>query len=347
MYEGFYGLRRSPFSHTPDPGFLFLTDSHRDAAAGLTYAILARKGFSVLTGDAGTGKTTLLRSVMSTIPDSRVQASFVLNPMVSADEFLEMAMSDFGILTIPSSKAQRIAVLQQFLLDVHAEGRVAVLIVDEAHRLSVDLLEEIRLLTNFETDREKLLQIIMAGQDELGDTLDRHEVRQLKQRVAIRLHIRPLTVSEVGDYIRHRWQKVSDRPAPFTADSMRLIAHYSGGVPRVVNSICDNALLLGFAQGALAIQRDQITEVATDLHLIGAPHSTSSESDRPVLVSSNRVASPRTTGPTEERHEKIELRIPKPAPRPTEANPIPTLDRYTPARPWRVRLGLRPRGVEG
>src|SRR5215471_16448953 len=201
MYEQFFGLRTNPFVMTPDPGFLFLTPAHREALAGLNYAILQRKGFAVLTGEAGTGKTTLLRAVLESVPASKAHFSLLVNPTLSPSEFLEMVLLDFGIAEIPASKAQRLMSLDQFLLQAHRENKGAVLIVDEAHKLPPDVLEEVRLLTNFETARSKLLQIVLAGQSE------RDDLRQLKQRVAVRLAIRPLTAAEVEQYMRHRWMK--------------------------------------------------------------------------------------------------------------------------------------------
>ncbi|MBK9170120.1 MAG: AAA family ATPase [Bryobacterales bacterium] len=265
MYESHFHLRRNPFGQTPDPGLLFLASGHKDAVAGLTYAILGKKGFSVLTGDAGTGKTTLLRSVMRKMPPERVQFSLILNPVLSVLEFLQTAVGDFGIPEVPSNKAEALRLLHQFLLEVNASGRVAVLIIDEAHRLSMDLLEEVRLLANFETEHAKLLQVVLAGQDELSEILDRHEMRQLKQRIRIRLSIRPLIADEVGPYIRHRWRRLSKAELPFSEQSIRLVAEASNGIPRVINAICDNALLLAFAQGAAEVTTTDVAEAARDL----------------------------------------------------------------------------------
>jgi len=341
MYEGFYSLQRVPFSLTPDPEFLFMTESHRNAAAGLTYAILSKKGFCVLTGEAGTGKTTLLRSVMESIPPSRTHFSFLLNPALSTAEFFELALTDFGIETSHDSKAQRLSKLEHLLLDIHREGKIAVLFIDEAHRLSVELLEEVRLLTNFETDREKLLQIVLAGQDELGDMLDRYELRQLKQRVAIRLAIKPLSAAEVASYIVHRWKKVSDTEAPFTAEAIRVIADMSAGIPRVINAICDNALLLGYAEGAPWIGKEYIAEVGRDLHLVPGP---SGLSGQPKAVTPPTPSSPLAQGlPSSPngRKEKIRLRIPTPVSRSNQTNPIPTLERYATPQRWGLRWGPR------
>jgi len=341
MYEAYYGLRKNPFALTPDPEFLFMTDTHRDAIAGLTYSILGRKGFCVLTGDAGTGKTTLLRSVMASIPASQAQFSVILNPAVTTSEFMEMMLADFGIKEILPSKAQRLARLQQFLLDCYREGKVAVLVVDEAHRLSVDLLEEIRLLANFETDQEKLLQIVLAGQDELGEMLDRIDLRQLKQRIAVRFAIQPLSSAAVGAYMRHRWEKTSERDLPFTPDAILQISHFSSGIPRVVNAVCDNALLLGFAEETKWIQKDHIAEVAADLHLAPARSSHPTNTQRSAVASQaglNGAAEPRN-GVKADAERQMQLRIPRPVETAYEEGPLPTPDRYLSAKHWRTRLG--------
>src|SRR5262249_39990953 len=244
------------------------TPAHREALAGLNYAILQRKGFAVLTGEAGTGKTTLLRAVLESVPASKAHFSLLVNPTLSPSEFLEMVLLDFGIAEIPASKAQRLMSLDQFLLQAHRENKGAVLIVDEAHKLPPDVLEEVRLLTNFETARSKLLQIVLAGQSELDDLLSRDDLRQLKQRVAVRLAIRPLTAAEVEQYMRHRWMKAGGTSLlPFGADAIDRITQWSRGIPRLVNSICDNALLLSFGEGNFSISPQQIQEVVTDLNL--------------------------------------------------------------------------------
>jgi len=269
MYHQFFGLTKDPFSMTPDPAFLFLTAPHREALAGLTYSILSRKGFVVLTGDAGTGKTTLLSRIFQSIPATRVRFSVVLNPTLTPAEFLELALLDFGITNIPASKAQRLTLLQQFLVDTHKKGQVAVLVVDEAHKLPPDVLEEIRLLSNFELAETKLLQIVLAGQTELGDLLNRQDLRQLKQRVAVRLAIQPLSPTGVDHYIQHRWQKAgATQPQPFQLEAVARIAQYSHGIPRLVNSLCDNALMLAFAKGDKVIGVAHVVEAATDLDVL-------------------------------------------------------------------------------
>jgi general secretion pathway protein A len=272
MYTEFYSLAKKPFNMTPDPSFLFLTTQHREALAGLTYAILERKGFLVLSGMAGLGKTTLLAWVLQKLPCDHVQSSVILNPLLTREEFLELAMLDFGLTDIPASKAQRLWMLQKFLLKGRKEGKINVLIVDEAHKLSVELLEEIRLLGNLEYGDEKLIQILLVGQSELDDVMNRPDLWQLKQRVSVRLVLGPLSVESVEKYILHRWTIAGGKaPLPFSADAITSIRKCSQGIPRLINSICDNALTLAFAEEVHKVSAAHVETAAMDLQLIEKP----------------------------------------------------------------------------
>jgi general secretion pathway protein A len=316
MYNQFFGLRKEPFGMTPDPAFLFLSAAHREALAGLTYAILSRKGFVVLTGDAGTGKTTLLTRVVKSVPESRACFSVVLNPTLTPAEFLELVLLDFGIADVPASKAQRLTILREFLTEAYGQNRVPVLVVDEAHKLPPDVLEEIRLLSNFELPDGKLLQIVLAGQTELGDLLNRQDLRQLKQRVAVRLAIHPLSAADVDHYIRHRWQRAEGRePHPFQPEAIRTIAQYSRGIPRLVNVLCDNALMLAYGEGIGAIGMTQIAEVARDLDM----------TDRNGRLRQGAVAAPAYRTGTNGGGIAVATNDGGPGPLPV---PIPILERY-------------------
>ena len=267
MYTHYFGVQKAPFNLTPDPDFLYLTPQHREALAGLSYAILARKGFVVLTGSAGTGKTTMVTQIVQQLPVNHVQYSVILNPTLSPSEFLEAAMMDFGIKDIPASKAQRLAELQRFLWKAHLAGQISALVVDEAHKLSLDVLEEIRLLGNFETVSEKLLQIALVGQCELDDVLNSERLWQLKQRITRRLTIAPLSAEEVGPYIQYRWATAGGKDAPFSAEAVAGISQSTRGIPRLINLICDNALIDAFGDGSAMVEARHVIGVCRDLHL--------------------------------------------------------------------------------
>jgi general secretion pathway protein A len=280
MYESFFNLQKSPFGMNPDPNCLFMTPSHREAFAGLLYAISRRKGFVVLTGEAGTGKTSLLRALIRSTDTAKF--CVILTPRLNSDEFLEMALLDFGVAEVPASKSQRIYKLQEILLELRLQGKAPVLMVDEAHTLSPETLEEIRLLTNFETSEEKLLQIVLAGQDDLAATLNREDLRQLKQRIEVRMDLKPLTSSEVGAYMRYRWSRAGgSEPLPISDEAILAIAKASLGIPRLVNSICDNALLLAYAGEESLITPAHIQHVLQDFDL-GGPEPVRSNGKRSI-----------------------------------------------------------------
>jgi general secretion pathway protein A len=267
MYNAFFGVSKSPFAMSPDPAFLYLTPQHREALSGLTYAVLERKGFLVLTGGAGTGKTTMLGRVLKHLPPNRIQASVILNPVLSANEFLEMVLLNFGVARVPASKAQRLILLRDLLATADRAGRISALIVDEAHKLSPEVLEEIRLLGNEEQADHKMLQILFLGQEELVDVLNRADMRQLKQRIAARFTIGPLAASEVGDYLRYRWMKAGGSGLPFPVESVAAVAHCSGGIPRLINAICDNALLHAFSGESRQVMVAHIHAACSDLDI--------------------------------------------------------------------------------
>jgi general secretion pathway protein A len=267
MYNEFFGLRRSPFRLAPDPEFLYLTAQHREALAVMSYAILARKGFVVLTGDAGTGKTTLFTQVLGQLPLTRIQWSIIVNPTLTASEFLESALLDFGLGDVSISKAQRLATLQDFLWKGHAAGKVSALVIDEAHKLSLEVLEEIRLLGNFESRGEKLLQILLVGQSELDELLERDHLRQFKQRIALRLAIERLPTIEIEKYIGHRWATAGGSTPPFAPEALAYIAQASEGIPRTINVICDNSLLEAYADKSARVEKHHVLGACKDLRL--------------------------------------------------------------------------------
>lgn len=270
MYESFFGLEKSPFSLSPDPRFLYAAPRLGEAFAGLLHGVVNRRGFVVLTGESGTGKSTLLRALLSEIGTRKVATSLIFNPLVKPEEFLELAMLDFGLADLPASKPQRLARFNQFLMDNYNEGITSVLFIDEAHTLTPALLEEVRLLANFETSDAKLLQIVLAGHTELDELLERHELRQLKQRIAVRVSLQPLRPQDVGPYMRYRWRKAgSKKEMAFTKEAIAAVAYFSQGIPRSINALADNALLQIFGAGKSVVDAQVIAETAKDLRLQG------------------------------------------------------------------------------
>jgi general secretion pathway protein A len=269
MYLESFGLKKNPFSLTSDPSMLYFTDSHREALVVLCYGLLERKGLILLIGHAGTGKTTLLARAVLGLPPSRVQFASIVNPTFSAAEFMETVLLGFGIREIPASKPQRLARLEKHLLQTQMEGKVAALIVDEAHKLSVDALEEIRLLGNLERRSEKLLQVILAGQSELAATMNRDDCVQLKQRVSLRVMLRPLAPEDVGQYIACRWARAGGRErAPFSQQAVELTARVSQGIPRLINVVCDNALIVAFGEQSRVVEASHVSQSCLVLDLL-------------------------------------------------------------------------------
>lgn len=269
MYRKFYGLRDLPFSLTPDPRFLYFTASHREVMANLQYGIEQGKGLVVVTGEVGTGKTTLLRAIIRQF-DRSVLASYVFNPGLTVAEFYEQLASDFN-LGPAGSRADLLRRLGELLMTRHANGLRTVLIVDEAQGLSRDLLEEVRLLLNFETHTEKQLQIVLVGQPELRRVLNSPDLRQLKQRISLRSEVRPLQADEVSAYIRSRLNVAgAARLDIFAPEATGLIYRFSEGIPRLVNNLCDNALLTGYALDAKRITAAIIADTAESLDLVSS-----------------------------------------------------------------------------
>ena len=269
MYTEFYGLKEIPFSLTPNPKYIFKTESHLEVVSNLQYCISQSKGLVVVTGEVGTGKTTTLRSVLQTFgPD--ILPVYLFNPFVTVPDFLDLFARGLNLgLTPAASKADVLTALGRCLTERHSKGQHTVLIVDEAHGLSPAVLEEIRLLANYETSSEKLLQIILCGQPELRETLNQPGFRQLKQRVSLRCSIKPLQPYEVNNYIRFRLKIAgAERVNIFDPSAVDLVVRASAGIPRVINNICDNALLYGYATGQLTITSVLIRDVAETLDIM-------------------------------------------------------------------------------
>jgi type II secretory pathway predicted ATPase ExeA len=282
MYERFFGLSKTPFSLVPDASCVHLTTQHADAISGLAYGILDRKGYLLLTGEAGLGKTTALCALRELLAESKVQSSIIFNPILTANEFLEMVLLNFGLDQIPASKSQRLKILEYFLVGCKVQKTVTALIVDEAHKLSPDLLEEVRLLGNFESDGQKLLQIVLVGQSELRDRLNLPELWQLKQRIALRMMLERLDRGAVEQYVEFRWDKAGGTtPSPFTAGALEALARWSNGIPRLVNVISDNALLIAFSETSRQVTITHVREACTELSLPTPPIGASAPADQP------------------------------------------------------------------
>jgi len=268
MYERYYGFRERPFDLTPNPRFLVLTESHREVLSNLEYGIASRKGVTLVLGEAGSGKTTLIRTVLERQAD-RMHCVHVTNPTLSRDEFVEMLAVKFGLSPRAAlSKATFLQELETMLLARHAAGESTVLIVDEAQSLPLELLEEVRLLANSETNEQKLLPVILAGQPELADRLNDQNLRQLKQRIALRCELRPLTDRETAGYIAGRIAVAGGTASQvFTREAVGLIHNASHGLPRMVSVLADNALLGGFARGQRPVGSQVVQEVCRDFDL--------------------------------------------------------------------------------
>jgi general secretion pathway protein A len=246
VYLEFYGLKAAPFDITPNPRFLYHSTKHREAFNHLMYGIRERKGFVQLTGEVGAGKTTLCRALLEQL-DGKYSTALILNPALSAEELMRAIASEYGLNVKGLDRLETLATLSDYLLRQTLAGKETVLIVDEAQNLTEDLLEQVRLISNIETDDRKLLQIVLMGQPELRDRLNSHNLRQLRQRITVRYHLKPLTRSEVGQYIYHRLALAGSQGVPtFSAAATWRVFGYSKGIPRLVNAVCDKALLAGF-----------------------------------------------------------------------------------------------------
>jgi general secretion pathway protein A len=287
MYNEFYKLRRNPFEITPDPSFVFSTRGHKEALAALCYCVRRHRGISVLTGEAGTGKTLLIGCLLRLFAHSDIAFAYVFNSRLSSLEFLQYVSADFGLAAWGKAKGEVLHELSKYIVARHQKQLTTVVVVDEAHDLSAEALEETRLLTNLETPEEKLLQILLVGQSELDEKLDSLELRQLKQRIALRSHLEPLDLEETTGYIRHRLRLASARPHAgelFPDETIERIYCYSRGIARLINTVCENALIIAFLRQLTSVPSDIIDEVAFDLHLnIASPTQKTEQSSDPML----------------------------------------------------------------
>ncbi len=249
MYLDFHGFREKPFNLTPDPRFVFLSKNHKEAFAHLLYGINNRAGFILLSGEVGSGKTTVLRALLGQLDPEHYRTALIFNPCLSPAELLQSINREFGIPANALNNSSSLDHLNQFLLQQNAEGRTVVLVIDEAQDLESPVLEQIRLISNLETDREKLIQIVLSGQPELLKALKRNEMRQLSQRITVRYHLQPMDFEDTVDYINHRLEVAGGRDAVvFSKSALKRIYRYSRGLPRLINAACDRALLTGYTK---------------------------------------------------------------------------------------------------
>lgn len=268
MYKRFYGLRENPFNVNPDPRYLFLTRHTEEALACLTYGIQSRKGFVLLTGEVGTGKTTLINKLVEGLRSEQVATAFIFNSHLNVPQFIDYMVADFGIPCNSRAKSQILLHLYNWLLERYGSGKTTVLIVDEAQNLSEEVLEEIRMLTNLETFTEKLIQIVLVGQPELEQKLKQPQLRQLRQRLTLRAKTHPLSREETKAYVQQRLQVAgaSGRPI-FEPESLSAIHRYSAGIPRVINLLCEHSLVSGFVDRQKTIGSSVVDAVARDFDL--------------------------------------------------------------------------------
>jgi general secretion pathway protein A len=268
MYKKFFGLRESPFNVNPDPRYLYLTRHIQEALACLIYGIQTRKGFVLLTGEVGTGKTTVLNKLLEWSRQERIATAFMFNPRLSETEFFDFMLADFGIPCDSTMKSRALMNLNHWLLEQYQRGGRAVLIVDEAQNLSTEMLEEIRLLTNLETSTEKLLQIVLAGQPELEDKLGDPQLRQLRQRITLWAKTRPLTLLETHSYIKERLRIAGNSGDEiFIPAAIEVVHRHARGIPRLVNLLCEHALISAFVEHTKTVSEKVVDDVARDFDL--------------------------------------------------------------------------------
>ena len=267
MYKRFFGLHSSPFNVNPDPRFLFLTRSAQEALASLTYGIQMQKGFVLLTGEVGTGKTTLINRVLDWLRLRQVATAFIFNSTVNVPQFLDLMTADFGLDCGSMEKSRMLLKLNSWLLERHRAGTTAVLIVDEAQNLSTELLEEIRLLTNLETSTQKLLQIVLSGQPELDEKLKLPQLRQLNQRITLRCRTQTLTEVEIGSYIESRLRIAGATGKIFTQDAAQSVFRHTRGIPRLVNVLCEHSLISAYVDQQHQVRVEIVDRVAHELQM--------------------------------------------------------------------------------
>ena len=268
MYRDFFGFCEKPFTITPNPHFIYLSGNHREAFAHLLYGIDSHAGFIAMTGEVGTGKTTVLRTLLTQLDPEKYCSALIFNPCLSGDQLLASICREFGVDVDDQYSYGYLDALNHFLLAQHTAGKTVVLVVDEAQNLAPDVLEQVRMISNLETECDKLIQIVLAGQPELDDVLQRRDLRQLSQRITIRCRLTPMNRQDTGDYIRHRLRVSGCRiPGLFTAGAVKRIYRFSRGVPRLINILCEQALVLAWTQESCTVTPAIALRVIVDTQL--------------------------------------------------------------------------------
>jgi general secretion pathway protein A len=266
MYCDFFGFSEKPFTITPNPHFIFLSSIHREAFARLLYGIDCHAGFISLTGEVGTGKTTMLRTLLSQLDPEKYRSALIFNPCLSSEQLPAAICGEFGIDPVEKNLFGYLAALNDFLLKQNGAGKTVVLVIDEAQNLAPDVLEQVRMISNLETERDKLIQIILAGQPELNSVLKRHDLRQLNQRIAVRCSLTPMKLRDTGDYINHRLRISGSRiPGIFPQKTIKQIFRFSGGVPRLINVACEQALVMAWTRESLIVSPAICAQIISEI----------------------------------------------------------------------------------
>jgi general secretion pathway protein A len=254
MYCDFFGFTEKPFTITPNPQFIYLSGNHREAFAHLLYGIDSHAGFIAMTGEVGTGKTTVLRTLLSQLDPEKYKSALIFNPCLSGEQLLAGICRDFGIEAAEKNSFAYLEALNRYLLEQNAAGRTLVLVIDEAQNLAPEVLEQVRLISNLETERDKLIQIILAGQPELDVIFSRHDLRQLNQRITVRCKLSPMGLDDTKEYISHRLRISGNRiPGLFSSGAVKRIYRFSGGIPRLINVACEHALIMAWTRESLTV----------------------------------------------------------------------------------------------
>lgn len=265
MYCDFFGFTKKPFTITPNPQFIYLSGNHREAFAHLLYGIDSHAGFIAMTGEVGTGKTTVLRTLLSQLDPEKYKSALIFNPCLSGEQLLASICRDFGIEAAEKNSFAYLEALNRYLLEQNAAGRTLVLVIDEAQNLAPEVLEQVRLISNMETERDKLIQIILAGQPELDAIFSRHDLRQLNQRITVRCKLSPMGLDDTKEYISHRLRISGNRnPGLFSSGAVKRIYRFSGGIPRLINVACERALIMAWTRESPTVTPNIAAQVVAE-----------------------------------------------------------------------------------